>query len=120
MRRKRLPMRPRTLRTGYACANQLVDALAGVLPLERCHELATLREDGNRDQRFTGVQARKAVQGAKRLWLARDTTALRQPACPQLCALTLKTTARQRTRAEERLTDVLLGLRSPSDGSGSG
>src|SRR3954454_13901442 len=74
MRRKRLPMRPRTLRTGYACANQLVDALAGVLPLERCHELATLREDGNRDQRFRGVQARKAVQGAKRLWLARDTT----------------------------------------------
>src|SRR3954469_8659608 len=62
------------LPTANACANQLVDALAGVLPLERCHELATLREDGNRDQRFTGVEPRKAVQGAKRLWLARDTT----------------------------------------------
>ena len=62
-------------------ANRL-DVLAGVLPFERCNELATLREDGNRDRRFTGVQARKAVQGAKRLGLARDTTGARSASAP--------------------------------------
>src|SRR3954447_7269421 len=54
----------------------------------------------------TGTRGSRACKRERLFRARRDSgwpatrPALRQPACPQLCALTLKTTARQRTRAD--------------------
>src|SRR4051794_21609129 len=62
-------------------ANQR-DTLAGVVPLERRDQLATLLEGRNGDRRFISGQARQAVQGARRLGLARGTTGARPASAP--------------------------------------